>query len=256
MRIEYNGNHMSTLNLATLGSDYRAGYWRQMVTVLWRSYIVFVRNPGFLRDRFITMLWMTILFGLFYYGKGYDYSITNDINGALNMILQTFVMTQSILTLMALVGEEAVLCREHHNRTYALFPYILATIILQVMYRLMISTLCPDLSIANAILGAVIQPLLILGGYFINSGTLPGWLVWANYQSVLVNEWQNVGNMSSANTTNTTQSTTTYTSGVDVIESMGFDESALMWCPIALIVWALVYMCIAYIGLCRKVQHK
>ena len=93
--------------------------------------------------------------------------------------------------------------------------------------------------------------------------TLFWWLTWARYlsfnnygyQSLVVNEWRNVGNMSS-DTTNTTQSTTTYTSGVEVIESVGFKESGLQWCPIALMAWTLVYMCIAYIGLCRKVRHQ
>ena len=77
--------------------------------------------------------------------------------------------------------------------------------------------------------------------------TLPGWLDWMQYlafpyygyQSLVVNEWRNVGNMSS-DTTNTTQSPTTYTSGVEVIESMGFKESGLLWCPIALMAWTLV----------------
>ena len=93
--------------------------------------------------------------------------------------------------------------------------------------------------------------------------TIPGWLDWIQYlsfqyygyQSLVVNEWRNVGNMSS-DTTNTTQSTTTYTSGVEVIESLGFDVSGLQWSPIVIMAWTLVYICFAYIGLCLKVRHK
>ena len=104
---------------------------------------------------------------------------------------------------------------------------------------------------------------MLLTDQFSIFSTLPGWLDWVQYlsfnyygyQSLVVNEWRNVGNMSS-DTTNTTQLTTTYTSGVEVIESMGFDVSGLQWCPIALMAWALVYMCLAYIGLCLKVRRK
>ena len=39
---------------------------------------------------------MTVLFGVLYYGKGNDYSYANNINGALNMILQRNVMSQAM----------------------------------------------------------------------------------------------------------------------------------------------------------------
>ncbi|CAG2178882.1 unnamed protein product [Oppiella nova] len=103
----YNVHNMCALNLATLGSGYRAGYWQQLVTS------------------------MTVLFGILYYGQGYDYSNVDNIKGALNMILTRTSMTQSMVALITLIGEEALLFREHHNRTYALFPYILATFITQ-----------------------------------------------------------------------------------------------------------------------------
>ncbi|CAG2169950.1 unnamed protein product [Oppiella nova] len=77
---------------------------------------------------------MAVVFGVLYYGQGYDYSNVSNINGALNMILQEPSMAQSMVALSTLIGEEALLCREHHNRTYALFPYILATIITQYTY--------------------------------------------------------------------------------------------------------------------------
>ncbi|CAG2173156.1 unnamed protein product [Oppiella nova] len=93
---------MSVLNLDTLGSGYRAGYWQQLDTS------------------------MTVLFGVLYYGQGYNYSNVDNIKGALNMILSRTSMTQATVALTTLIGEEALLCREHHNRTYAMFPYILA----------------------------------------------------------------------------------------------------------------------------------
>ncbi|CAG2169977.1 unnamed protein product [Oppiella nova] len=89
----YNVDNISDLNMQTLGSGYRAGYWQQL---------------------------------------GYDYSNVDNITGALIAILTKNMGSHSTIALTTLVGEEALLFREHHNRTYALFPYILATIIIQV----------------------------------------------------------------------------------------------------------------------------
>ncbi|CAG2169951.1 unnamed protein product [Oppiella nova] len=224
----YNVDNMCALNLATLGSGYRASYWQQLVTC------------------------MAVLFGVLYYGQGYDYSNVDNIKGALNLILMENSMTLSMIAMTTLIGEEALLCREHHNRTYALFPYMLATIITQVQFN------TPTL--VNRLTNCTPLGCTKTKFYLFNK---VGWLDWLQYlafpyygyQSLVVNEWRNVGNMSS-DITNTTQSTTTYTSGVEVIESMGFKELSLQWCPIALMAWTLVYMCIAYIGLCRKVRHQ
>ncbi|CAG2172789.1 unnamed protein product [Oppiella nova] len=90
-----------------MGSGYRAGYWQQLVTS------------------------MAVLFGILYYGQGYDYSNFDNIKGAFYMIIMRCSVTQSLFALTTFIGEEALLCREHHNRTYALFPYMLATFIIQ-----------------------------------------------------------------------------------------------------------------------------
>ncbi|CAG2172693.1 unnamed protein product [Oppiella nova] len=60
----YNVDKMSALNTATLGSGYRA-----------------------------------VVFGVLYYGQGYDYSNVDNINGALNMILLEYSLAQSTVAL-------------------------------------------------------------------------------------------------------------------------------------------------------------
>ncbi|CAG2168749.1 unnamed protein product [Oppiella nova] len=127
---EYNVGNMCALNLATLGSGYRAGYWQQLVTCL------------------------TVLVGILYYGQGYDYSNVDNIKGTLN----------------TLIGEEALLCREHHNRTYALFPYLLATIITQYSYLVNRLTNCPTLGCTLTTLRKL--SLIIDGSYHGNSTSL------------------------------------------------------------------------------------
>ncbi|CAG2167150.1 unnamed protein product [Oppiella nova] len=188
-----------TLNIPILGSGYKAGYWRQFITLLWRSYVTLIRNPQFILDRLAMYLINVFWMGIMFYNIGHAYSDASNIMGALIMVMGAICIPPMYFALVTLVDEMPLLYREHHDRTYAVLPYFLSTIMIQ---------------------------------------------------------WRNVGNMSSADTTNTIQSTTTYTSGVEVIESQGFDESALMWCPFALMAWALVYMFVAYIGLCRKVRRK
>ncbi|CAG2173709.1 unnamed protein product [Oppiella nova] len=164
---ENNTRGTPTFNKPILRSGYRAGYWRQFVTLLWRSYITLTRNPKLLLDRLVMYLINAFLFGLMFYNIGHAYSDASNIMGVLIMVIYVHTVKGELRQYVY-----------HH------------------------------------------------------------------------------GNISPINTTNTTQLTTTYTSGVEVIESQGFDESALMWCPFALMAWALVYMFIAYIGLCRKVRRK
>ena len=41
-----NSQEINAPNISTLGSGYRAGYWRQFVTLLWRSYVVLAYNTA------------------------------------------------------------------------------------------------------------------------------------------------------------------------------------------------------------------
>ncbi|CAG2176725.1 unnamed protein product [Oppiella nova] len=210
---ENNTRGTPTLNKPILRSGYRAGYWRQFVTLLWRSYITLIRNPQLLLDRFVMYLYVHTVKGelrqcVYHHGK---------------LIRTMGVMGKGWTSL----EEQSLMYREHHN-------------------RMLLSCLTKDLGTVLAIL-PVLETMLNYTTRVVELG--PEFIIFILRIPIS-------GNISPINTTNTTQSTTTYTSGVEVIESQGFDESALMWCPFALMAWALVYMFVAYIGLCRKVRRK
>jgi len=53
-----------------------------------------------------------------------------------------------------------------------------------VSYGLIISVLIPKLEVAMALLPIIIIPLMVLGGFFVNSNNVPNYLIWIEYISM------------------------------------------------------------------------
>jgi len=51
-------------------------------------------------------------------------------------------------------------------------------------YGLIISVAIPKLEVAMALLPITIIPLMVLGGYFVNSNNIPKFLIWIEYISM------------------------------------------------------------------------
>ncbi|CAG2177993.1 unnamed protein product, partial [Oppiella nova] len=78
-----------TFNIPILGSGYKAGYWQQFVTLLWRSYVTLIRNPRLLLDRLVMYLINVFWVGIMFYNIGHAYSDASTIMGALIMVMGT-----------------------------------------------------------------------------------------------------------------------------------------------------------------------
>ncbi|CAG2171277.1 unnamed protein product [Oppiella nova] len=134
---ENNTRGTPTINIPILGTGYKATYWRQFVTILWRSYITLIRNPQLLLDRFVMYLWLchqitAFCMGIIFYNIGHAYSDASNIMGALISLIQSTSFPPIYYALTTLVDEQPLMFREHHNRTYAVLPYFLSTIIIQL----------------------------------------------------------------------------------------------------------------------------
>ncbi|CAG2177391.1 unnamed protein product [Oppiella nova] len=112
---ENNTRGTPAINIPILGTGYRAGYWRQFVTLLWRSYITLTRNPQLLLDRLvmylITAFWLCIMF----YNIGNAYSDASNIMGALITLIQATCMPPIYYASVTLVEEMPLMYREYHN---------------------------------------------------------------------------------------------------------------------------------------------
>jgi ATP-binding cassette subfamily G (WHITE) protein 1 len=51
-------------------------------------------------------------------------------------------------------------------------------------YGLMVSILIPKMELAMAMVPVIIIPLMVLGGFFVNSNNIPVFLIWVEYISM------------------------------------------------------------------------
>ncbi|XP_062574757.1 protein white-like [Saccostrea cucullata] len=89
-----------------------------------------------------------------------------------------------------------------------------------------VSAAAPTVTAAIGIAPAIMIPLLLFGGFFLNSGSIPDWLIWFKYLSwfsyaneiLVVNQWDNVNNIAC------TSNTTCVPRGELVIKTLCFDK--------------------------------
>ncbi|CAG2172259.1 unnamed protein product [Oppiella nova] len=72
-----------------------------------------------------------ILMGLVFWGQGSQLNI-NNINGALNLMAQLNSLCLASVAITVFFSEAPIVSREHLNHTYAVFPYFLAIVSLQI----------------------------------------------------------------------------------------------------------------------------
>ncbi|CAG2164340.1 unnamed protein product [Oppiella nova] len=72
-----------------------------------------------------------ILMGLVFWGQGSQLNV-NNINGALNLMAQLNSLCLASVAITVFFSEAPIVSREHQNYTYAVLPYFLAIVSLQV----------------------------------------------------------------------------------------------------------------------------
>lgn len=90
----------------------------------------------------------------------------------------------------------------------------------------LVSAAVPSVTAALAIAPALMIPFLLFGGFFLNSGSTPDYLIWLKYLSwfsygnemLVVNQWEDVKNI------NCTSSTQCIPDGNSVIKNLSFDK--------------------------------
>lgn len=126
-------------------------------------------------------------------------------------------------------------------------------------FGLMVSCLAPNVNVALGMSAPLIVPLMIFGGYFLNSDTVPVYFIWIKYiswfnyanEALMVNQWEGVSNI-----TCPAESDSCLRDGGEVIESLGYGENSIDF-DIGLLFALLVgFRVLAFLFLLMRTSRK
>jgi len=131
-----------------------------------------------------------------------------------------------------------------------------------VGFGYMTSCLAPSLPIALAISAPLLIPLMIFGGFFLDSSSVPSWLVWFKYigwflyanELLTINQWEGVEVNTCPDPTKPIPPC--YTSGDQIIEAQGFDKDNYAFDFGMLAVLAVAYRLIGFVVLLFKTYRR
>jgi len=123
-----------------------------------------------------------------------------------------------------------------------------------VGFGYMTACLAPSLPIALEISGPVIVPLMIFGGFFLDSNSVPSWLVWLKYvgwflyanELLTINQWDGVE----------MNKPPCYIDGDKIIKEQGFDKDDYHFNFGMLFVLAVAYRLIGFICLLVRTYRR
>ena len=144
---------------------------------------------------------------------------------------------------------------------------LLTQIVVSVGY--LMSCITNSIQIAIALAPAILVPLMLFGGFFLNNESVPDWLIWLKYLSwykysneiLIINQWEGITidcpQFNSSDVSNATVSgKSCIPDGDGVIEFYGFNKEDYYIDFIALAILAIGFRIIAYLVLLSKTFRK
>lgn len=127
-----------------------------------------------------------------------------------------------------------------------------------VSFGYMISCMSRNLSIALAIASPLIIPLMLFGGFFLNSGSTPVYLTWLKYlswfsygnEALLLNQWSDVKSIACRN------NETCYPDGHAVLSFLHYEGGTISANIASLVALLVGYRVIAFCALLGKTYRK
>ncbi|XP_067022118.1 protein white-like [Acropora muricata] len=131
-----------------------------------------------------------------------------------------------------------------------------------VSYGYVISTLAPTVTAATSLGPPLMLPLLIFGGFFLKTTSVPVYFVWLKYvswfmygfEALIINQWKDYGPIACGNNNSTT--TRCVPNGDEAIKFLGFKEDNMLldiYCLLALLVG---FRIISFLFLLRRAYKE
>ncbi|KAK8720985.1 hypothetical protein OTU49_012992, partial [Cherax quadricarinatus] len=127
-----------------------------------------------------------------------------------------------------------------------------------ISFGYMISCMAKNLSVALAISAPFIIPLMLFGGFFLNSGSTPVYLTWMKYlswfsygnEALLVNQWYNVETIACH------KNQTCFPNGLAVLSFLHYENGSITSDVFCLLILILCYRTVAFLALLAKTYRK
>ncbi|XP_069178586.1 protein white isoform X2 [Procambarus clarkii] len=127
-----------------------------------------------------------------------------------------------------------------------------------ISFGYMISCMAKNLSVALAISAPFIIPLMLFGGFFLNSGSTPSYLTWMKYlswfsygnEALLVNQWKEVENIAC------NKNQTCFPNGLAVLSFLHYENGSIIYDVFCLLILSVAYRTVAFFALLAKTYRK
>ena len=129
-----------------------------------------------------------------------------------------------------------------------------------VSFGYLLSCLVPSMQVANDLAPAVILPLMLMGGFFLNSVSIPAWLIWLKYvswffygnQALVVNQWHGMEGIECE----AGAEAACLKTGDEVLSKLNFPEDDFYFNLLMLFVLLVVFRVLAFIALYVKSRRR
>ncbi|XP_074623196.1 protein white-like isoform X4 [Acropora palmata] len=236
-------------------SPYKVPWCKQFCAVLWRSWLTNNRDSLLMRVRLYQMVTFPEERSVFLreHHNGMYRTDVYFLSKSIAQIPQVFVAP----LLLVSIGYWMIGLRPEPLRFFYAYGILALVAVDSASYAYLISTASPTSSVAIAINGPLTLPLMLLGGFFVNNITIPKWLSWVQriswfsyaYEALVVNQWDNYGNITCNTTSATRSNIPCLSNGHEVIESRGFNKDNLLYDIYGLLVLLAGFTSLAYLFL-------
>ncbi|WAQ93839.1 WHITE-like protein [Mya arenaria] len=165
-------------------SRYEASFLTQFRAVFARSWKTMIREPMVVRVRVAQTLMLGLILGVIYLQLDINQEGVMNINGVLFLLLTNMTFSNVFGVLKSFPLEMPIFLREYGIG----------------LYRYIVSAAANSVTTALAISPPLMIPLMMFGGFFLNSDSIPVYFIWLEYLSwfkyanevLAVNQWQNI----------------------------------------------------------------
>ncbi|RMX58452.1 hypothetical protein pdam_00022053 [Pocillopora damicornis] len=269
-------------------SPYKVSWCRQLWAVLWRSWITNSRDIIIFRIRIFQSIVTALIAGLIYLQIPYDQDGIQNIAGVYFFLVTSTSFSNLQGVLFVFPVELPVFIREHKNGMYRTDVYYLAKTLSEVpifiitpllltgisywMIGYIISTIAPTITAATSLGPPLMLPLLIFGGFFLKSTSVPVYFVWLKYiswfmygfEALIINQWKDYGSISCGTNATATPPVVNGTGAVpgekgfcikngnQAIDFLGFKEDNLLFDVYCLIALMVGFRVLSFLFLLRR----